>query len=76
MSITEPIRNRENNNNNNNNNNENKILGEHELSFNCAVLIPARAQSNARILERASDSINLKFATKTPGNYKNRKIER
>ena len=31
-----------------------KILGERELSFNSAVLIPARAQSSARILERVS----------------------
>ena len=32
---------------------EAQILSERELSFNCVVLIPARAKSSARILERA-----------------------
>ena len=34
---------------------ENKLLCERELSFSSAVLIPARAQSSGRILERASE---------------------
>ena len=33
---------------------KNKILDERELSFNCAVLIPAHAQSSNRILECGS----------------------